>query len=126
MWEISIEVRTISIEERIRILRYRVKRKIDKTPEPTPPEGVPLGGSGERDDDTLRNVRTIMYNHCRIFIIVGSFINERSAERTTSIFIEVMTTITQSADDQYISFNLTITKNRIRSINLHLHYIDNF
>ncbi|KAF8358064.1 hypothetical protein PRIPAC_93059 [Pristionchus pacificus] len=37
----------------------KVKRKIDKTPEPTPPEGVPLGGSGERDDDTLRNVPSL-------------------------------------------------------------------
>ncbi|GMR42034.1 hypothetical protein PMAYCL1PPCAC_12229, partial [Pristionchus mayeri] len=31
----------------------------DKTPEPTPPSGVPLGGSGMRDDDTLKNVPSL-------------------------------------------------------------------
>ncbi|GMT18086.1 hypothetical protein PFISCL1PPCAC_9383, partial [Pristionchus fissidentatus] len=35
------------------------KPKAQKTPAPTAPEGVPLGGSGERDDDTLRNVRSL-------------------------------------------------------------------
>ncbi|KAF8359794.1 hypothetical protein PRIPAC_94789 [Pristionchus pacificus] len=35
------------------------KPKAPLTPEPTPPQGVPLGGSGERDDHTLKNVPSL-------------------------------------------------------------------